>query len=94
MLSEEFRPSRLSALLIPNMGAGINQLMYIGNAKSSSGGSAQELQVLASEKQKVNSLHLKSSYIYNSENSIQTLEFQHKRSLSLGDNNKMFIMSS
>lgn len=75
------------------MGAGINQLMYIGNAKSSSGGSAQELKALASEKQKADSLYLKSTYIYSSENSIQTLELQHKR-LSLGDSSKIFIMSS
>lgn len=73
------------------MGAGINQLMYIGNAKSSSGSSAQELQVLASKEQEADRLRLKSSYI---ENAIQTLELQHKGLLSLGDNNKMFITSS
>lgn len=53
----------------------------------------RKLQLLASKEQEVKFISEKKFYII-LENAIQTLELQNKRLLSLGDNNKMFIMSS
>lgn len=76
------------------MGAGINQLTYTGNAKSSSGSSAQETASCGLKRAGGRQFMSEKQFYIISENDIQTLELQHKILLSLGDNNKMFIMSS